>query len=199
MSQSLQFRWLGRWLGIIAASSLFGSLALSLAPQQDKWKVAAQKIKRLPPSAFKEMPPEFQKMLQRRGCLVPQSIASEEPHNVIRGEFARPGQMDWAALCSRKGSSAIVVFWGEASPCPSELADGDDTLSLQDGNDGAPVFSRQLSAVDEKFIRRHFEAYGGPEPPTTIDHHGINDAFVGKASVVHYCHQVKWLRLTGTD
>ena len=39
---------------------------------------------------------------------------------------------------------------------------------------------------------------GGPKPPP-IDHQGINDAFLEKASSVHYFHEGKWLRLTDAD
>jgi hypothetical protein len=38
----------------------------------------------------------------------------------------------------------------------------------------------------------------GPKPPP-IDHLGIDDAFLEKASVVHYYYQGKWLQLTGAD
>ncbi|PYR66590.1 MAG: hypothetical protein DMG20_12690 [Acidobacteria bacterium] len=40
--------------------------------------------------------------------------------------------------------------------------------------------------------------YGGPKPPP-IDHLGINDVFIEKASVVWYFYQGKWLQLQGAD
>ena len=45
---------------------------------------------------------------------------------------------------------------------------------------------------------RHYRAYGGPVPPP-IDHQGIDDAFLEKASVTWYFHECKWLRLQGAD
>ena len=42
---------------------------------------------------------------------------------------------------------------------------------------------------------RHYDAYGGPKPPP-IDHQGIDDAFVEKASVVHYFHRGKVVQVT---
>jgi len=45
---------------------------------------------------------------------------------------------------------------------------------------------------------RHYRAYGGPEPPP-IEHQGIDDAFLGKASITWYFHKGKWLRLQGAD
>jgi len=44
----------------------------------------------------------------------------------------------------------------------------------------------------------HHELYGGPKPPP-LHHDGINDMFVGKASVVWYRYQGRWLQRTGAD
>jgi hypothetical protein len=43
----------------------------------------------------------------------------------------------------------------------------------------------------------HYRTYGDPEPPP-IDHQGIDDAFLAKASVTYY-HEGKWLRLQEAD
>jgi hypothetical protein len=58
--------------------------------------------------------------------------------------------------------------------------------------------SAAISTVGRAFILSHYRAYGGPKPPA-IDHEGIDDAFVGKASIVHYLHAGQWLDLTGAD
>ena len=58
--------------------------------------------------------------------------------------------------------------------------------------------SREIEAVDRNYITVHYRAYGGPKPPP-IDHKGINDVFVGKASVVYYLYKGEWLQLTGAD
>jgi hypothetical protein len=59
-------------------------------------------------------------------------------------------------------------------------------------------YSRAISPVGREFIMRHHQGYGGVKPPP-IDHQGIDDAFVGKASVVLYFYRGKWLELTGAD
>jgi hypothetical protein len=59
-------------------------------------------------------------------------------------------------------------------------------------------FDEGINAVDAKFIYEHFEAYGGPTPPE-INHLGIEYAFFAKGSGVHYCHDGKWIQLTGAD
>ena len=57
------------------------------------------------------MPANLVQDLQRRGCTIPQEHFTKEPHNVIRGEFAKPGQTDWAVLCSINRVSSILVYW----------------------------------------------------------------------------------------
>jgi len=124
--------------------------------------------------------------------------ADKTRHNVIKGEFTRKGQVDWAVLCSRNGVSTILVFRNASGQDPSELARESDMDKLQ-GVAGHEIgYSRAISPVDRQFILDHYRTYGGPKPPT-IDHQGINDAFVEKASVVHYFHAGKWLQLTGAD
>ena len=59
-------------------------------------------------------------------------------------------------------------------------------------------YSRALSPAGADYILSVYQAYGGPKPPP-IDHQGIDDAFLEKASTVHYFHEGKWLRLTGAD
>jgi hypothetical protein len=47
-------------------------------------------------------------------------------------------------------------------------------------------------------IIRHPMAYGGPKPPP-IDHQGVDDEFIEKASSTWYFRGGKWLTLTGAD
>jgi len=60
------------------------------------------------------------------------------------------------------------------------------------------VYLSEISAVDRKFILRHYRAYGGPNPPP-IDHNGIDDSFLEKASVIWYRYHGKWITLKGAD
>ena len=60
------------------------------------------------------------------------------------------------------------------------------------------LVERGIDAVGRDFIMRHYEAYGGPKPPP-IDHQGVEDVFIEKASVVWYFYQGQWLKLTGAD
>lgn len=166
--------------------------------QQFDWQKAEREIKRLPPATFKELPGDIVKQLEARGCTIPQSFVELQPHNVIRGQFARPGQTDWAALCSKEGKSSIVMFWGKPTACPAELATADDKTFLQGIGEGRIGYSRLISAVGCDVVLEHYQAHGGPKPPP-LNHEGIDAAFAEKASTVHYCYQGKWLTLTGSD
>ena len=152
----------------------------------------------LPPTAFPELPAAVVQELLRRGCTIPQTAYSKKPHNVIKGEFAKPGQDDWAALCSIKGVSTILVFWNGSVNNPAQIAAMDDRIFFQGITADKIGFSRAISAVDRDFIMRHFQGYGGPKPPP-IDHQGIDDAFLEKASVTWYFYDGKWMKLTGAD
>jgi hypothetical protein len=77
---------------------------------KDVWAVAESQIRQLAPTAFAELPKQIMLELQSRGCTVPQVYGAPKPHNVIRGEFQRKGQVDWAVLCSRNGLSSVLVF-----------------------------------------------------------------------------------------
>ena len=103
----------------------------------------------------------------------------------------------WAALCSRNRSSAIIVI-DENGRVRAKLAAVPDWGHLQGIGDGKIGYSRGLAPVGADFILDRYHAYEGRRLPL-IDHKGINDAFLGKASSVHYFHEGKWLRLTGAD
>ena len=106
--------------------------------------------------------------------------------------------MDWAVLCSVNGASSILVFWNGSAGSPAELAGAEDKNYLQGLGGDKIGFSRGISAVGKDHITQHFQAYGGPKPPP-IDHQGINDAFLEKASIVEYFFAGKWLQLAGAD
>ena len=51
--------------------------------------------------------------------------------NVIKGEFAKPGQIDWAVLCSIGRVSSILVFWSGSETNPAEIEKTKDMDRLQ--------------------------------------------------------------------
>ncbi len=166
-------------------------------PSPEEWDSANAAIVRLPPAAFHQLPAAVRADLERRGCLIPQNYTDTHPHNVVHGQFARPGQTDWAVLCSRNDTSTILVFWRGAADSVAELAKAADRNYLQGMPEGI-VYSRGLGVADTTDIRRLYSSYGGPEPPP-LDHDGIDDGFEGKASEVHYWYRDHWIELTGAD
>ncbi|SRR6266478_7673090 len=185
---------------LIGLFLLLGVLCLVDAIQsQDKWEVADSATERLSPTSFRQLPENIAQHLQERGCTVPQSFVGSGPHNVISGQFAKNGQTDWAVLCSKDKVSSILVFWRGSTKSVSEIAKAPDKDFLQVIDVGEKIgFSRVIEAVVGDYITDHYNAYGGPKPPP-IDHQGINDAFVEKASVVRYYYRGKWLELQGAD
>lgn len=169
------------------------------ANAQDKWQIADEATVRLKPAAFSKLPKSIVLFLQKRNCTVPQTFSDSTPHNVIRGQFARRGQFDWAILCSRNRVSSILVFWNGSTKSVAEIARADDKGYLQTIDETPNIgFSRAIDVVGKDQIFAHYLEYGGRKPPP-INHQGINDAFIEKASFVHYFYQGRWLKLQGAD
>lgn len=150
------------------------------------------------PESFGELPPTVSSSLAKKGCRIPQATIERKivATNVISGEFAKKGQTDWAILCSRNGRSSIRVFWGGAAHCPSKIDKGRDMSpgTIAQGWE----FDRAIGTAGKRSILQNYHAYGGPKPPI-ITHLGIDYAYLERASEVHYCHNGKWLELTGAD
>lgn len=74
----------------------------------------------LSPKDFPNLPKQVRKKLDEKKCTIPQTKKGK-PHNVIRGEFARPGQKDWAAFCQIDGQWKILFVWGGRMKCEDEI------------------------------------------------------------------------------
>lgn len=172
--------------------------AASTEPGQGLPAQAERGIPYSPPSAFAELPAKIRSVLQSRGCQIPQTYELSGTHNVIRGQFATPGQSDWAVLCSKERISSILIFWNGSEAAPAEINSAPDSNYMTPLENGKVGFSRAISRVGKDFILAHFKAYGGPAPPP-LDHDGINDEFLEKGSTVHYFYRGEWLELTGSD
>ncbi len=165
---------------------------------QARAEQAIGRIRRLPVSAFPQLPPAVAGVLRARNCRVPQPSPEGAPRNVIRGEFFAKGEAGWAVLCSVNDSTALLAFRNDRDTNPDVLLTSEDRSYVQLLGNDRIVYSREITAADRAFILRHYRAYGGPEPPP-IDHHGIDDAFLEKASITWYFHKGKWLQLQGAD
>lgn len=156
-------------------------------------------ITSLSPDAFPAIPAAIRSALQRRGCRVPQPFASRAPQGVIRGSFYRPGVVDVAALCMHGDASVILIFRGADANAVEELQSrpNDGYMQTIDGA-GRTGFSRAIAVASPAVIRRQQARYGGPLPKL-LDHDGIDDLYVEKASTIWYWQDGKWQPLTGSN
>jgi hypothetical protein len=172
------------------------------AQEQREWnrrfEEAAKHIRRLGLEAFPGLPPAIAAVLRARNCTVPQPAGATSPRNVIRGEFFESGQETWAALCSVNGWSTILVFRNGQDAAPHSLARKEDRNYLQSLDKHSVGYSREIRTVGRDFIVGHDNGHPVPKPPR-INHHGIDDAFLEKASEVWYFHAGKWYKLPGSD
>jgi hypothetical protein len=142
-------------------------------------------VRRLPVESYPKLPSKIAVILHSRGCNIRQVSQGRQAQNVIQGEFFRKGEKGWAVLCSITGKSLILVFRNEHDTSPYAIGESRDDQFIMDTGHGAKVYLREISSVDRKFILHYYHVYGGPKPPQ-IDHNGIEDSFLEKASVVWY-------------
>ena len=90
-----------------------------------------------------------------------------------------------AVLCSCDRRAVILVFRGGRSNQVDELAEDADSQYLQVMTGSEIRYSRRLAVATPKIIRQHVGGHGTPRP-RIVHHDGIENRFVGKASVVWY-------------
>jgi hypothetical protein len=78
------------------------------------------------------------------------------------------------------------------------LATSPDAIYFQDIGAKQPEYSRSISRASATLIRERHAAYGH-DTIQEVSHDGIDDAFLEKASSVHYCEAGAWRRLDGAD
>jgi hypothetical protein len=152
----------------------------------------------LPPQAFSDLPPPVQTALEGRRCSVPQPSAQGLRRSIARGRFTTSTETDLAVLCANEGSSTILIFRGGRASDVVALAPRPDDQYMQLADDANVGYGRAVAVARPAEIRTHHRYYGGREPPP-LDHDGVDDAFVEKASVVWYWYEGEWLQLQGVD
>jgi hypothetical protein len=150
------------------------------------------------PSAFKSLPRNIVRYLERNNYRIPQCWCNGNPHNVVSGSFARKGQRDWVVLASKGGTSSILVFWKGSTRHPETFQPLPDKLFLQVHGDIHIQYNRLIKRVGKDFVEHHAIWYGGTKPPV-IDHEGFTDAYVEKTTTVHYYYKGKWFDLQKSD
>lgn len=166
-------------------------------PPASEWTRADLAMVRLSPARIPRLPPAIRKELEGRGCTIPQPFTAkpDRPENATTGHFTSAAATDWAILCSRQRRSSILVFRGGGVEHVDELAEEADADRLQEIGQGRIGYSRWIAAASPDDIRKHNPDAHPPLPP--LDHDGLHDAFIEKASVVLYWSGSTWLTLTG--
>jgi hypothetical protein len=190
---------------LVCTFAMFGVGGSMQVRSADVWETADRAVLRLTPSAFPTLPQTIERDLERRNCTIPQpdpvaigpTADRDRLQNVIHGRFQRGGQTDWAVVCSRNRVSTILVFWDGRANNVSELEQRPDADFLQGWGADSIVFSRMIAVASEAHIRDHVRR--DEAKPPVLEHAGIEDIFLGKASTVWYWRTGKWVRLTGAD
>jgi hypothetical protein len=148
-------------------------------------------IRRLPVSAFPQLPAAVESELNRRGCLIPQTYEAHEPENVIEASLERSGSRDWAVLCSEKGTVSLLVFFGDSATTARVLATAQETERLEaHGAAGALGFAWGIDAATPEQVH---EAQGGMRnAPPRLDHNALAESVIDGTTVYHYYAAGTW-------
>ena len=145
-----------------------------------------------PPLPVSDPPTAVVQELQSRGCKLPNKKSKGV---VVHGEFFRPGQSDWAALCSTKKSTSLLVF-------PDGSRERVEVLQTMPRS-----FSKwSISVINQEPLTSFKSTWDWRGPtPAEIDHQGIG-SFVESGEKVegcfycysaqgstHYYYQDRWL------
>ena len=113
---------------------------------------SSKTVRQLRVENFPELPAGVALVLRSRRCTIPQPSKDGPAQNAIQGEFFARGQKGWAVLCSSRGTSSILVFRNDRDNSPDGIADSLDSQFLIDTGQGWTSYSREILAVDRKFI-----------------------------------------------
>lgn len=183
------------------AADSTGAAGYSFSEVQPILNAGWRQLKKLPVDAFPDLPPAVAETLKRMGCTIPQAYwqpAPGGPNNVLRGRFYGADHDSWAVLCGVQETVRLLVFRDETDRNPETLLGGLITSCMQTTGPDSAGFSWAITVADEAVIRRYHREFGSsPLPP--LDHDGIESHALGKASVIFYWHNGRWLRLPGAD
>jgi len=155
-------------------------------------------IRHLPISSFPDLPAELAVLLNRRGCLIPQTYEAHHPENVIHASLERPGSSDWAVLCSQGGTVSLLVFFSSAPAKVLVLASAPETVRLQ-AHDTSGVLGFNWG-IDPASPEQILEAQAGlPHHPARVDHDALADSIVEGRVVYHFYLKNAWTVLEMPD
>ncbi|HLJ75934.1 MAG TPA: hypothetical protein VKT75_00900 [Acidobacteriaceae bacterium] len=148
------------------------------------------RIRLLPVASFPDLPPEVASVLDRIGCMIPQTFEAQQPENVIEGAFRAPASRDWAALCSVHGRTTLYVFFDGHYNSPEPLRSQADTLWLG-AEPGSSVYGSAwgIAVRGVADLRQNRQWHGAAH----FDHDAIEDARLERSTSLHYWQMGEWL------
>jgi hypothetical protein len=148
-------------------------------------------IHRLPVSSFPDLPDTVAEELGVRGCMIPQTYQAHRPENVVHASLEKSGSLDWAVLCSTRGTVRLLVFFASSPEKPTELASVSETESLQaHDRSGVLGFSWGIDPASPQRVR---EAQAAMEHhPPLLDHDALADTNLEKGTVYHFYSKNRW-------
>jgi hypothetical protein len=151
-------------------------------------------IRHLPISSFPGLPDELAALLNRRGCLIPQTYEAHRPENVIHASFERPGSSDWAVLCSERGTVSLLVFFSSAPANLYVLSAAPETERLQPHDpSGVLGFNWGIDPATPEQVRQ--AQSGLLHRPAPVDHDALADSLVDHHTIYHYYLNSAWIVL----
>jgi len=164
-------------LAVSAALAAAASAQTGLKEIQKDWP----DFRYLEPKQVRELPALIKADLEKRGCKIPSFTKWDARHNVIQGQFLKPGQRDWAVLCRHQDKSSILIYPGsvavDVQTVRSEAHDPHRIMHT------ITAFVLQKRAIRDKLT----------ESLPQFDHDGIEDGPIQKAAIVVYYHDGEWV------
>lgn len=159
-------------------------------------------IRHLPVSSFPELPESIAVVLNRRGCMIPQTFEAHHPENVVHASLEHAGSSDWAVLCSVEGTVSLLVFFdggtaegpGQVAGQPVVLASAPETQRLQ-AHDPSGILGFNWG-IDPASPEQVHEAQVGLENrPARLDHDALADSVVEHRTIYHFYAKSAWIML----
>lgn len=139
-----------------------------------------------------------------RNCQIPTPGAWRA--NVITGAFTAKGAVEWAVLCSVRDTSQILIFNAKNAALVDSLNRSSDSNWIQSYGNSTWLFSRVIDVVPMTRLNivpidttSEDVLYYGASLPKPIDHDGIDEAFLDKASTTLYFAQGRWFSVVSGD
>jgi hypothetical protein len=113
---------------------------------------------------------------------------------------------DWAVLCSVHDTSQILILDARSSVEVDSLNKSGDSGWIQGNGNNTSLFSRMIDVVPMSQLNvvpadttSEVVVYYGAFLPKPIDHDGIDEAFLDKASTTFYFARGHWFRVGSSE